>query len=92
MKLDVCRIKHHYLATANCIPIEKRNIFAANGVVHKIDGVMQPISHSISHIIESNAEVSMFRTSMSLKLNYNKNYEEKFSATLTIPQNYKIIP
>jgi uncharacterized surface protein with fasciclin (FAS1) repeats len=51
-----------YLYTANCMPIKKYNIFAQNGIVHKIDGVLTPITQNIMEIIRSRSDMSVLRT------------------------------
>lgn len=51
-----------YLYTANCVPIKRSNIFARNGIVHKIDGVMTPVTKSVMDIIRERDDMNILKT------------------------------
>lgn len=49
------------LVTANCVPVRKQNIYAENGIVHVIDGVMPPSTIHFDDIVKGSGNVKMFR-------------------------------
>ncbi|GLV38657.1 midline fasciclin [Carabus blaptoides fortunei] len=49
------------LVTANCVPVQKANNLAQNGIVHIIDGVITPGQYSIKQIIEESKKLTMLR-------------------------------
>lgn len=50
-----------YLYTANCRPIKRANIFAKNGIVHKIDGVLTPVTQSVMDIIRARDDMNILK-------------------------------
>lgn len=51
-----------YLYTANCVPIVKANMFAENGIVHKIGKVLMPVNQNVMEIIRSRDDMTILRT------------------------------
>lgn len=51
-----------YLYTANCIPIVKANMFAQNGIVHKIESVLMPVKLNVMEIIRSRDDMTILKT------------------------------
>ncbi|XP_053966745.1 transforming growth factor-beta-induced protein ig-h3 [Anastrepha ludens] len=51
-----------YRFTANCIPIEKHDKLAEQGLVHTLDGVMKPVTKNIMDLIRERADMSIMRT------------------------------
>lgn len=47
------------LMTANCIPINKVDNMATNGIVHVLDGVLTPVTQPISQIIAENGKFTI---------------------------------
>lgn len=57
------------LVTANCVPVQKPNNLAENGIVHVIDGVITPGQYSIKQIIDESKKLTMLRKSKTETLN-----------------------
>lgn len=51
-----------YLYTANCVPIIKANMRSTNGIVHKTQSVLKPVSKSLMDIIRSRDDMTVLRT------------------------------
>lgn len=51
-----------YLYTANCVPIKRANYFAKNGIVHKIDGVLTPVTESVMDIIRARDDMNILKS------------------------------
>lgn len=53
---------YRYLYTANCVPIIKPNTFAKNGIVHKVQRVLTPVTQNLMEIIRSRGDMTILRT------------------------------
>lgn len=60
------------MVTANCVRIKKSNNLAKNGIVHVLDGVMQPAVNSIPLIVEEHPKLTSFKKGLLYKtvINY----------------------
>lgn len=53
---------YRYLYTANCVPINKPNRFAQNGIVHMIQNVLTPVTQNVMEIIRAREDMTILRT------------------------------
>lgn len=60
------------LMTANCIPINKVDNMATNGIVHVLDGVLTPVTQPISQIIAENGKFTILSGSKYFKFKNEK--------------------
>lgn len=54
--------EYRYLYTANCVPLMDLNMRSTNGIVHKTQGVLKPVSRSIMDIIRGRDDMTVLRT------------------------------
>lgn len=72
------------LITANCVPVRKPNIYAENGIVHLIDGVLPPATITFDDILKGSQNIKMFRTAWKNAGLSQFELEQKFN-TILIP-------
>ena len=49
---------------ANCQPVSSPDNLATNGVVHVVDGILMPVTASISDIIDESSQLTILKTSV----------------------------
>jgi len=47
------------LVTANCLPMIRTDVKATNGMVHLVDGVLQPVTSNIKQLVRANPKLSI---------------------------------